>query len=316
MIELDTPETTTTRAFRWPLLTLFGALLADLAETLVDPADSGAAARVYDASSAHEWRMIASAVLLLTTSVCAVPTVLGLVRSLGPRGRWLGRVAACLALLGAMGHAALSMLHLVWIQVPKGGADREQMLALLERITSAGRTVIVMPLIIAFPFCFLALFGALARGRVASRWISSCPSRPRRSARPSFRSPPRPQPPSSACCSPRAASWRVSVPRRGAARRARRPFRCRCSPDREGRGRAEARREGDAQGRLPEEGCDLVPLHAARSRAGRHEGQVRCVRLRIDSPGGTFVVCGARRLRLAPPLPVAPVVSFGDGSSG
>ena len=88
-----------------------------------------------------------------------------------PRPPLLGRVAACLALLGALGHAALSMLYLVWIQVPKGEADQAAMIALLDRITNAATTGIVVPLFIAFPLAFLALYGSYVRARIASRWI-------------------------------------------------------------------------------------------------------------------------------------------------
>jgi len=161
----------TLRTMRWPLAALFGALLADLAETLVDPANSGASAKVYAAAAQHETRMIASAIFLLLSSLFIVPAVFGLTRPLVARGRVFGRVACGFALLGAMGHAALSMLYLVWIQLPKGGADRAEMLALLDRITSAGPTAIVMPLLIAFPFAFLALFGTLVRARVVTKWV-------------------------------------------------------------------------------------------------------------------------------------------------
>jgi len=157
------------RALRWPLVALFGALLADLFETMIDPVNSGVSEKVY-AGAVHEGRMVASAVALLLTAL-VVPAVWGLTRPLTGRGRVLGRVAACLALLGALGHAALSMLYLVWIQVPKGDADRAAMISLLDRVTNAGTTGIVVPLFIAFPLAFLALFGSYVRARIASRWI-------------------------------------------------------------------------------------------------------------------------------------------------
>lgn len=161
----------TIKAVRWPIVALFGAILADLGETIVDPANSGASAKVYAAAAQHETRMFASAILLLLSSLLIVPAVFGLTRPLVARGRRFGQVAACFALLGALGHAALSMLYLVWLQIPRGGADEAQMLALLERITNAGTTAVVMPLLIAFPLAFLCLFGTLVRARVASRWV-------------------------------------------------------------------------------------------------------------------------------------------------
>jgi hypothetical protein len=167
-----TSQTTTypLRAVRWAFVTLVGAILADLAETLVDPANSGKTTAVYAAAANHPTRLIVCAVLLLLTSLI-VPAVWGLTRPLTGRGRVLGRLAAVLALMGALGHAALALLYLVWIQMATGNADREQMLALIDRINNAGSTAIMFPLIIAFPLALLALFGALVRARVASRWV-------------------------------------------------------------------------------------------------------------------------------------------------
>ena len=168
MTTADTP-TISLKALRWPLVALFGALLADLAETLVDPVNSGVSEKVYT-GAAHEGRMIASVVFLLLTAL-VVPAVWGLTRPLVGRGRILGRIAATLALLGALGHAALSMLYLVWLQVPKGEADRAAMISLLDRITNAGSSGIVVPLFIAFPLAFLACYGSYVRAGIASRWI-------------------------------------------------------------------------------------------------------------------------------------------------
>jgi hypothetical protein len=166
---MDATDTSTIspRALRWLLAALIGALFADLFETLVEPVNSGVSEKVY-AGAVHEGRMVASAIALLLTALL-VPAVWGLTRALAGRGRVLGRIAACLALLGALGHAALSMLHLVWIQVPKGDADRAAMVSLLDRVTNAGTTGIVVPLFIAFPLAFLALFGSYVRARIASR---------------------------------------------------------------------------------------------------------------------------------------------------
>lgn len=137
---------------------------------LLDPANSGKTTAVYTGAAEHPTRLLVCAVLLLLTSLI-VPGVWGLTRPLTGRGRVLGRIAAVLALFGALGHAALAMLYLVWIQMATGNADREQMLALIDRINNAGSTAIMFPLIIGFPLAIVALFGALVRARVASRWV-------------------------------------------------------------------------------------------------------------------------------------------------
>ena len=48
MTGTETPKISL-QALRWPLVALFGALLADLAETLVDPVNSGVSEKVYRA---------------------------------------------------------------------------------------------------------------------------------------------------------------------------------------------------------------------------------------------------------------------------
>ncbi len=159
------------RAFRWSAVAVAGAIAADLAETLVDPANTDDSRRLFEAAAQHPGRMIASAYLLLATSLLIVPGVFGLVRTLTGRGRRLGRIASCLALLGALGHAALAMLYLVWLQAPKGGSDPEQMIALFNRITDAGPAIVMLPLIIAFPFSLLLLFAAMIRARFVPRLV-------------------------------------------------------------------------------------------------------------------------------------------------
>jgi hypothetical protein len=84
-----------TRAVRWSAAALIGAILADLAEELVDPANTDGAAKMFTAASQHPGRMTASAVLLLATSLLVVPAVFGLFQTLPDRGRRVGSVAKC-----------------------------------------------------------------------------------------------------------------------------------------------------------------------------------------------------------------------------
>src|SRR5689334_23637384 len=77
---------------RWGIAGLVGAMVADLAETLVDPANSGDATKIYDAALHHHAAMVVSAALLLLSSVAIVPGVIGVVRSFGGRARVLGRI--------------------------------------------------------------------------------------------------------------------------------------------------------------------------------------------------------------------------------
>lgn len=159
------------RAVRWGSVVLIATLLADLVEDLIDPTGDGSATKVFDAASNHHGRMIVSAIALLATSVLVVPAVFGLVRTLEDRGRRIGRVAAGLALLGSMGHAALATMYVIWAALPSAGASREQLIAAIDRIHDSGWLGLLLPLIVAFPLSLVTLFVALVRGRVAPRWV-------------------------------------------------------------------------------------------------------------------------------------------------
>jgi hypothetical protein len=150
---------------------LIAALLADLVEDLVDPTGDGSATKLFDAASHDQGLMIASAIALLATSVLVVPAVFVIVRTLEDRGRWIGRVAAGLALFGAIGHAALAALYIGWAALPSPEASSEQMIAAIDRMTSSAWFVLLLPFVVAFPLSLIATFIALVRGRVAPRWI-------------------------------------------------------------------------------------------------------------------------------------------------
>jgi hypothetical protein len=140
-------------------LLLAGALLADVAEYLLDPMNGDAGTTVYDAAVQHPGRLVASAVALLVSAFLIVPAV---------RGLALGRVPTALSILGSMGHAALATLYLVWTQLPEGG--RGEMVALVERVNSAGSMMLVGVLVISFALTFLAVTIAMARARIVPVW--------------------------------------------------------------------------------------------------------------------------------------------------
>src|SRR5262245_26952288 len=107
---------------RLGVLVLIGALLADLAETLVDPANTDNEQKLFDAAANHADRMVLSAICLLLSSVLIVPGVWWTARGITERGRGFGKAAAVLALLGALGHAGLATFYLILEQMPNGGA--------------------------------------------------------------------------------------------------------------------------------------------------------------------------------------------------
>jgi hypothetical protein len=156
---------------RFGIATLVGALAADLAETLIDPANSGNATKIYDAAQNHHSAMVVSAALLLLSSVALVPGVIGVVRSFGGRARVLGRVAQSCALLGAIGHGALAAAYLLWASIPGSGADRAQLIHLIDHMNSSPALALIFPLFIAFPVALLATNVAAVQARRAPRWV-------------------------------------------------------------------------------------------------------------------------------------------------
>ena len=159
------------KQLRWGVAALAGAMTADLAETLVDPANSGNAGKIYDAALRHHGAMVLSAGLLLLSSVLIVPGVFGIVRTFDARGRWLGRAARTFALLGAIGHGALAGVYLLWASIPGADASRAQLVALIDRIDSSHSLVLIFPLFIAFPIALVITFAAAVRAGRAPVWV-------------------------------------------------------------------------------------------------------------------------------------------------
>ena len=150
---------------------LVAAMVADLAETLVDPANSGNATKIYDAALDHHGAMVLSAGLLLLSSVAIVPGVLGIVRALDGRARALGRIAETFALFGAIGHGALAGVYLLWASVPSSGAGRAQLIHVIDHMNNAPALAMIFPLLIAFPIALLATYVAAVQAKRAPKWV-------------------------------------------------------------------------------------------------------------------------------------------------
>ncbi len=159
------------RTALWGAAALIAAMLADLAETVLDPASSGEAARVVDASVHHHSAMVLCGYLLLASAIFIFPGVFLLTRGLRDRGRRLGRVAVALGFMGALGHAALATAYLVWASMPTAGADDAQLVATLDHVMSSAAVAPLAIGFIAFPLGIVATLGALIRARVAPRWV-------------------------------------------------------------------------------------------------------------------------------------------------
>ncbi len=155
----------------WAIAALVGAMVADLAETIIDPANSGDATKIYDAALDQHGRMVLSAGLLVVSSALIVPGVNGIVGSLGGRARRLGRAARVFALLGAIGHGALAGVYLLWASIPGDGESRAQLIDVIDRVNSSPSLALIFPLFIAFPVALLATFGAVVKAGRAPTWV-------------------------------------------------------------------------------------------------------------------------------------------------
>src|SRR5262245_41994363 len=88
----------------WAAAALIGAMLADLAETVLDPASSGDAAQIYDAAVEQHGRLVVCGYLLLVSALLVFPGVFGLARGVAGRGRRFAKGAIVVSFLGALGH--------------------------------------------------------------------------------------------------------------------------------------------------------------------------------------------------------------------
>ena len=121
------------RTALWGAAALAAAMLADLAEFVLDPASSGKASQIVQASVVHHDKMVICGYLLLASSIFLFPGVFFLTRGLRERGRRLGQVAMVLGFLGALGHAALATAYLSWAAMPGEGTDQAPMVAMRRR---------------------------------------------------------------------------------------------------------------------------------------------------------------------------------------
>jgi hypothetical protein len=152
---------------------LVAAMAADLAEFVIDPASSGEATKIVQASVDHHDAMVVCGYLLLASSIFVFPGVLLLARGLHKRGRRLGQVAVVLGFVGALGHAALATAYLAWAAMGSGAGagEQAQMVEIVDRMSSSAALAPLAIGFIAFPFALVTTLGAQIRARVAPLWL-------------------------------------------------------------------------------------------------------------------------------------------------
>jgi hypothetical protein len=166
-----TPVDRGRRTALWGAAALIAAMLADLVETVIDPASTGEVADVYNAAAHDHGRMVLCGYLLLASAVFVFPGVFLLTQGARARGSRLRQTAVGLGFMGALGHTALATAYLAWASMPGDRADDPQVTAAIDRIMGSGAIAPLAIGFIAFPLGIIAAHGALIRARVSPRWM-------------------------------------------------------------------------------------------------------------------------------------------------
>jgi hypothetical protein len=125
--------------------------------------------QIFELVASQRALVAASVVMQLSSAVCYIPALLGLVADprLG-RGRAL-RWGAGLLIAGAMGSAADAVLHLLAYAMTAPGLERTPLVPVMAFMQGPG-LVLLAPLILSFFLGGGILSVALAKVRVVSRW--------------------------------------------------------------------------------------------------------------------------------------------------
>jgi hypothetical protein len=152
--------------FSVPLLVagLLDPTKGNLGDARLDIADVGA----------HPRAFLASTVLLLVSTIALLPATAGLWRIGRARRQRLTGVGAGLAVLGALGHAALVTFYGFLYEMPAGNLD--EMVGLLNRVNEGLVLVLFFPMLLALAIGLIVLTLALWRGGIAPLWcfIAAC----------------------------------------------------------------------------------------------------------------------------------------------
>ena len=155
-------------------LSLIGFVAFLYAQDVIDPTDGLDNAARVAAAAEHPERVVAAAALLVASSAFMIPAIAAIVAIVRERGKTLAWLGAGLALLGALGHAAVAGFYAALSGLP--GGDRREMTAVLDRIDeSAAAGVVILPAIAGFALGVFVLVLALARARVLRAWVALVP---------------------------------------------------------------------------------------------------------------------------------------------
>lgn len=166
------PSSPSERRRRIVGLSMIASATLSLATAVILPANRSDLGDQVASVAAHPDRFVAATLVALLSLILLVPALLGLVHMLRDRAPRLALVGGGLGLAGVMPVAVQIALGLVEWQMVTAGAERTQMVALLNRIEfSAGFVPILFAA--ALPALGLCVLGAgLWRTRLTPRWIA------------------------------------------------------------------------------------------------------------------------------------------------
>jgi hypothetical protein len=122
---------------------------------------------------AERWSL--AHVVLLVSVMLALPAVLGLMHMLRERMASYGHAGGALALIGLMATMGVLAIELVVGQMTAAGADRAEMVALLERVNETAWVVYAVAILsLLFAVGMVAIAVGLHRARAVEPWMAAC----------------------------------------------------------------------------------------------------------------------------------------------
>jgi hypothetical protein len=151
-------------------ISFIGVALAFAAGAFVPSPDIGQPAAALAAVAAATERFLFGALMDLAYGILLVPALLGVARLPRGRGAQLTAIGAGMALFGNLGHFSIVSLELILRDMVGPGADRAQMLALLDRINNDTAILFILPMMLAYVVGAALMVVGLWRRQVISIW--------------------------------------------------------------------------------------------------------------------------------------------------
>lgn len=165
------PSRTTRLRRRVIAISTAGSALALFASEALDPVGEGTPDNLLAAATTSQGAMVASALVLLLSSVLLVPAVVGIVHLVRHRGAATAHVGGALLVLGGFGHAMAATFYLIVSTMPGRGVDAGQVASLLERVDASPNLAVAFVFILSFALGLLLAFIGLRRARIVPTWV-------------------------------------------------------------------------------------------------------------------------------------------------